>query len=94
MVNLFSISQVGHDWGYYTMVTDLPKYSHDVLKFNIATTGTLTALPYIAMWVSSFLFGLVCDVCIKKGWHTIKTGRIIHTTIGKINFNFITKLED
>ncbi|XP_021183240.1 putative inorganic phosphate cotransporter [Helicoverpa armigera] len=72
---------VGHDWGYYTMVTDLPKYSHDVLKYNIATTGTLTALPYIAMWISSFLFGLVCDVCIKKGWHTIKTGRIIHTTI-------------
>ncbi|XP_026752401.2 putative inorganic phosphate cotransporter [Galleria mellonella] len=72
---------VGHDWGYYTMVTDLPKYSHDVLKYNIATTGTLTALPYIAMWVCSFLFGLVCDVCIKKGWHTIKTGRIIHTTI-------------
>ncbi|KAL0841150.1 hypothetical protein ABMA28_014896 [Loxostege sticticalis] len=72
---------VGHDWGYYTMVTDLPKYSHDVLKFNIATTGTLTALPYIAMWICSFLFGLICDYCIKKGWHTIKTGRIIHTTV-------------
>lgn len=67
------------------MVTDLPKYSHDVLKFNIATTGTLTAMPYVAMWICSFLFGLACDVCIKKKWHTIKTGRIIHTTIGKRN---------
>ncbi|KAJ2946187.1 hypothetical protein O0L34_g5121 [Tuta absoluta] len=72
---------VGHDWGYYTMVTDLPKYTNDVLKFNIKTTGTLTALPYIAMWISSFIFGYVCDLCVKKGWHTIKTGRIIHTTI-------------
>lgn len=72
---------VGHDWGYYTMVTDLPKYSTDVLKFNIKTTGTLTALPYLAMWISSFIFGLVCDFCIRKGWHSIKTGRIIHTTI-------------
>ncbi|XP_063380753.1 putative inorganic phosphate cotransporter [Cydia fagiglandana] len=72
---------VGHDWGYYTMVSDLPKYSHDVLKYNIATTGLLTALPYAAMWISSFIFGFVCDLCIKKGWHTIKTGRIIHTTI-------------
>ncbi|XP_026317593.1 putative inorganic phosphate cotransporter [Hyposmocoma kahamanoa] len=72
---------VGHDWGYYAMVTDLPKYSHDVLKFNIQTTGTLTSLPYIAMWVASFIFGIVCDICVKKGWHTIKTGRIIHTTI-------------
>ncbi|XP_053607254.1 putative inorganic phosphate cotransporter [Plodia interpunctella] len=72
---------VGHDWGYYTMVSDLPKYAHDVLKFDIAKTGIMTALPYIAMWISSFIFGFVCDLCIKKGWHTIKTGRIIHTTI-------------
>ncbi|KAF9824532.1 hypothetical protein SFRURICE_003989, partial [Spodoptera frugiperda] len=72
---------VGHDWGYYTMVTDLPKYMTDVLKFNIAATGTLTAIPYLAMWISSFIFGWVCDVCVKRNWHTIKTGRIIHTTI-------------
>ncbi|XP_028043806.1 putative inorganic phosphate cotransporter [Bombyx mandarina] len=72
---------VGHDWGYYTMVTDLPKYSQDVLKNKIETTGIITSVPYLAMWISSFLFGLVCDLCIKKGWHTIKTGRIIHTTI-------------
>ncbi|XP_059045350.1 putative inorganic phosphate cotransporter [Achroia grisella] len=72
---------IGHDWGYYIMVTDLPKYSHDVLKFDIATTGTLTALPYIAMLVSSIPFGMICDFCIKKGWHSVKTGRIIYTTI-------------
>ncbi|KAI5652005.1 major facilitator superfamily domain-containing protein [Phthorimaea operculella] len=72
---------VGHDWGYYTMVTDLPKYMTDVLKFNIAATGTLTAIPYLAMWISSFIFGWVCDICVKRNWHSIKTGRIIHTTI-------------
>ncbi|XP_075973727.1 putative inorganic phosphate cotransporter [Anticarsia gemmatalis] len=74
-------ASVGHDWGYYTMVTDLPKYAHDVLKFNIATTGTLNALPYLAMWLCSFPFGFMCDLCIRKGWHSIKTGRIIYTTI-------------
>ncbi|GBP77577.1 Putative inorganic phosphate cotransporter [Eumeta japonica] len=73
--------QVGHDWGYYTMVTDLPKYTTDVLKYNVATAGLVNALPYLAMWVSSFIFGAVCDICIKKKWHSIKTGRIIHTTI-------------
>lgn len=72
---------VGHDWGYYTMVTDLPKYMTDVLKYDIAQTGTLSALPYAAMWVASFIFGAVCDICVRKKWHSIKTGRIIHTTI-------------
>ncbi|KAI5652006.1 major facilitator superfamily domain-containing protein [Phthorimaea operculella] len=72
---------VGHDWGYYTMVSDLPKYTNDVLKFDIKNTAMLNALPYIAMWISSFIFGWVCDLCVKKGWHSIKNGRIIHTTI-------------
>ncbi|XP_047994928.1 putative inorganic phosphate cotransporter [Leguminivora glycinivorella] len=72
---------VGHDWGYYTMVSDLPKYSVDVLKFDITKTGWLTALPYVAMWICSFIFGIACDLCVRKGWHTIKTGRSIHTTI-------------
>ncbi|OWR51223.1 putative sodium-dependent phosphate transporter [Danaus plexippus plexippus] len=78
---LWFVAWVGHDWGYYTMVTDLPKYMTDVLKFNIATTGTLTAIPYLAMWISAFIFGWVCDVCVQRNWHSIKTGRIIHTTI-------------
>ncbi|XP_045497490.1 putative inorganic phosphate cotransporter [Colias croceus] len=73
---------VGHDWGFYTMVSDLPKYMHDVLKFNIATTGALTCLPYVAKWGLSFLFGFTCDYGIKKKWHSIRIGRIIYTTIG------------
>lgn len=64
------------------MVTDLAKYSHDVLKFNIAATGSLIALPYISLWLSSFIFGFIGDFSIKKGWHSVKTGRIIHTSIG------------
>lgn len=69
------------------MVTDLPKYMTDVLKFNIAATGTLTAIPYLAMWMSSFVFGWACDLCVSRKWHSIKMGRIIHTTIGETNEN-------
>lgn len=82
-INIIFFTQIGHDWGYYTMITDLPKYAHDVLKFNIASTGFLTSLPYFSLWLSSFLFGFVCDYCIRKGYHSIKMGRIIHTSIGK-----------
>ncbi|XP_053607794.1 putative inorganic phosphate cotransporter isoform X2 [Plodia interpunctella] len=77
-------ASIGHDWGYYTIMSDLPKYSHDVLKFNIAAAGTMNALPYLATWLCSFLFGFICNFCIKKGWHSIRTGRIIYTTIGGV----------
>ncbi|XP_045529093.1 putative inorganic phosphate cotransporter [Pieris brassicae] len=75
------IAAIGHDWGYFTMITDLPKYMTDVLKFNIKATGTLSAAPYVAMWISSFFFGILCDFCIKKGYHNIMNARKIYTTI-------------
>lgn len=75
------IAGIGHDWGYFTMITDLPKYMTDVLKFNIKSTGILSALPYVAMWVASFFFGLLCDFCVKRGYHSITTARKVYTTI-------------
>lgn len=75
------LAGIGHDWGYFTMVTDLPKYMTDVLKFNIKATGILSALPYISMWIAAFFFGLLCDFCTKKGYHSIKNARKIYTTI-------------
>ncbi|CAH4029405.1 unnamed protein product [Pieris brassicae] len=75
------IAAVGHDWGYFTMITDLPKYFSGVLKFNIKDTGLMSALPYIAMYVCSFIFASFCDYCIRKRWHSITTGRKIYTTV-------------
>lgn len=65
------------------MVTDLPKYMTDVLKFDIMSTGLLSAAPYVAMWFSSFIFGLICDFCVKRGYHNITNARKIYTTIGE-----------
>ena len=28
-------AQIGHDWGFFTLVTDLPKYFKDVMKFKV-----------------------------------------------------------
>ncbi|XP_034830470.1 putative inorganic phosphate cotransporter [Maniola hyperantus] len=75
------IAAVGHDWGYFTMITDLPKYFSDVLKFNIKSTGLMSALPYIAMYICSFIFAGFCDFCIRRKWHSITTGRKIYTTV-------------
>ncbi|XP_061713312.1 putative inorganic phosphate cotransporter [Cydia pomonella] len=75
------IAGIGHDWGYFTMVTDLPKYMTDVLKFNIKAAGVLSSVPYIAMWIAAFFFGLLCDFCVKRGYHSILNARKIYTTI-------------
>lgn len=35
------IAEIGHDFGLYTMVTDLPKYMGDVLHFKISEVSIL-----------------------------------------------------
>jgi hypothetical protein len=34
-------AQIGHDWGFFTLVTDLPKYFKDVMKFNVFEVSKL-----------------------------------------------------
>lgn len=83
IVNYLFFLQIGHDYGYFTMVTDLPKYMTGVLKFDIHSTGYLSALPYAVMWVCSILFGYICDKIVKKNWMTVTNARKTFTTVGK-----------
>ncbi|XP_077285026.1 putative inorganic phosphate cotransporter isoform X2 [Arctopsyche grandis] len=77
-------AQVGHDWGYFTMVTDLPKYMTDVLGFDVLKTGVMATLPYIVMWITSITFGIICDYCIKHEHLSVTNARKIFTTIASI----------
>ncbi|KAL3613073.1 hypothetical protein CASFOL_043087 [Castilleja foliolosa] len=77
-------AQIGHDYGYFTMVTDLPKYMTGVLKFDIHRTGTLAALPYVVMWISSIVFGWLCDKVVKRNWLNVTNARKTFTTIASV----------
>ncbi|XP_016944953.2 putative inorganic phosphate cotransporter [Drosophila suzukii] len=59
-------AQIGHDWGFYIMVSYLPKYMADVLRFSIKSNGLYSSLPYVTMWVMSLLSGCVADQMIKR----------------------------
>ncbi|XP_030569765.1 putative inorganic phosphate cotransporter isoform X1 [Drosophila novamexicana] len=76
------ISQIGHDWGYYVMISCLPKYMADVLQFSIRSNGILTAFPFLAMWVSSLLSGFLADWLIRSGKLSINLERKLFTFIG------------
>lgn len=54
-----------------------------VLKFDIHRTGTLAALPYAVMWISSIIFGWMCDKIVKRNWMTVTNARKTFTTIGE-----------
>ncbi|KAH8413264.1 hypothetical protein KR009_009278, partial [Drosophila setifemur] len=71
-------AQIGHDWGFYIMVADLPKYMHDVMRFSIRSNGLYSSLPYVIMWIISVASGFAADYMIRKEWlNTTKTRKLM-----------------
>ena len=78
------IAQIGHDWGFYIMVSDLPKYMNDVMHVNVKSNGYYTAIPYIAMWIVSVYAGYLTDIMLRKNIWSVTNARKILTMIGML----------
>uniref|UniRef100_A0A6P4FJU2 Sialin isoform X2 n=1 Tax=Drosophila rhopaloa TaxID=1041015 RepID=A0A6P4FJU2_DRORH len=72
-------AQIGHDWGFYIMVSYLPKYMADVLRFSIKANGLYSSLPYVTMWIMSLASGCVADQMIKRNCMSTTNTRKIMT---------------
>ncbi|XP_011152282.1 putative inorganic phosphate cotransporter isoform X2 [Harpegnathos saltator] len=77
-------AQVGHDWGFFTMVTDLPTYMSNVLHYSIKSNGFYSSLPYLMMWFSSLLTSWLADWMITKGVMSCTNVRKLGTTIASL----------
>ncbi|XP_020295891.1 putative inorganic phosphate cotransporter [Pseudomyrmex gracilis] len=61
------IAHCGQNWGYWTLLTEIPDYMTHVLHFDIMKSGGIAALPYLAMWILSFPVSWLSDYALKKG---------------------------
>ena len=69
-----AIAQSAGNWGYYTLLTCLPKYMRDVLQFDMTQNGILSALPYIAAWLFMTAGGQLADLL--RAPHRLQTGTV------------------
>lgn len=54
------------NWGFYTMLTQLPTFMNDTLDFDIQAAGFLSALPYLVMSVTLQIAGVFVDMLRKR----------------------------
>ncbi|XP_012942626.1 sialin [Aplysia californica] len=78
------IANVASDWGAYTLLTNIPTYISEVLKFDIAANGLVSALPYIAFWIVINLGGWVADFVRDRKLLTTGVTRKAFNAFGKI----------
>lgn len=75
------LAQIGHDYIIFTMSTNLPKYMKDVLRFNVKVNGFLSALPFIAVFISTLISGYICDWITKRNWVSLINMRRLQTIV-------------
>jgi len=56
-----AVAHFANNWGFYTLLTCLPKYMLDVLQFDMTQNGILSALPYIGTWFLMIGGGQLAD---------------------------------
>ncbi|XP_068633115.1 putative inorganic phosphate cotransporter [Battus philenor] len=76
------VAHCGQNWGFFTLMTEMPTYMAKVLDVNLKNNGVLSSLPYLAMYLLSFPMGAMTDLIIRRGWLSTSNTRRLFNTIG------------
>lgn len=77
------LAHMGHNYGYETLMTELPTYMKQVLRFSLKSNGLLSALPYLAMWLLSMVISVIADWMISSKRFSLTATRKIINSIGQ-----------
>ncbi|XP_041369663.1 sialin-like [Gigantopelta aegis] len=77
------VSNTTSDWGEFTLITNIPTYMKEVLKFDIFTNGLLSALPYVFLCLVINVSGWLADFVREKEILSTTATRKLFDTFGK-----------
>lgn len=69
------------NWGFYTMLTELPTYMKQILHFNIKENAFLSALPYLCMWLISVSGSHLADFVRSRGYLSTTSTRKVFNSL-------------
>lgn len=78
---------VGHtcfDYCFYMMITEIPTYLKEVLKFDLEKNGNLSMLPWLTMYICIGITGPIADMLITKNILTPVWTRRLMVLFGSI----------
>ncbi|KAJ4725619.1 Ascorbate transporter, chloroplastic [Melia azedarach] len=75
------VSHFCHNWGTFILLTWMPTYYNQVLKFNLTESGLFCVLPWLTMAFSANAGGWIADTLVSKGL-SVTTVRKIMQSIG------------
>uniref|UniRef100_A0A7N0UTX4 Major facilitator superfamily (MFS) profile domain-containing protein n=1 Tax=Kalanchoe fedtschenkoi TaxID=63787 RepID=A0A7N0UTX4_KALFE len=73
------ISHFCHNWGTFILLTWMPTYYNQVLKFNLTESGLLCVLPWLTMAFFANVGGWIADTLISKGFSVTSVRKIMQS---------------
>lgn len=75
------VSHFCHNWGTFILLTWMPTYYNQVLKFDLTESGLFCVLPWFTMAISANVGGYIADKLVSRGV-SVTTVRKLMQTIG------------
>ncbi|CAL1531202.1 unnamed protein product [Lymnaea stagnalis] len=72
------------NYGAYMLLTKLPAYMKEVLKFDIKSNGVFSMLPYLLFWFIIILSGMIADLLISREILSVGNTRKLMSAIGMV----------
>ncbi|NP_001130577.1 Probable anion transporter 4, chloroplastic-like [Zea mays] len=73
------ISHFCHNWGTFILLTWMPTYYNQVLKFNLTESGLLCVLPWLTMAVFANIGGWIADTLVQRGVSVTNVRKIMQS---------------
>ncbi|XP_043644208.1 putative inorganic phosphate cotransporter isoform X1 [Drosophila teissieri] len=71
-----------HNWGFWTLLTEIPSYMKNILGKDIKSNALLSALPYVCMFAMSFVFSSISAQLNNRNCISRVTSRKLFNSIG------------
>ncbi|XP_058032281.1 sialin isoform X4 [Ahaetulla prasina] len=78
------VAHFSYNWTFYTLLTLLPTYMKEILRFDVQENGFLSALPYFGCWVCIIVCGQFADYLREKKNMSTVCVRKTFTAIGMV----------
>lgn len=70
------------NYGAYMLLTQIPTYMKEVLKFDIKANGVFSMLPYLMFWAFITISGMIADFLISREFLTVSNTRKLMAALG------------